>query len=81
MHDGQHFLIMDLVVVLHIGGIAFEVEATRLRWEGEDGGRDDGLFQGVKSLLLGWAPGPLLGLAGECIEGASNIKKSWINFQ
>jgi len=56
-----------------VGGITFEVEATRLRWEGEDRGRGDSLPQGVESLLLGWAPGPSLGFVGECIEGVSDI--------
>ncbi len=36
-----------------VGGIAFEAEVARLRWEGEDGGGGDGLLQGVKSLLFG----------------------------
>ncbi len=56
-----------------VGGITFKAEATGLRWEGEDGGRGDGLLQGIKSLLLSWAPGPLLGFAGECVEGTSDI--------
>src|SRR5258708_13173883 len=56
-----------------VGGITFKVEAARLRWEGEDGGRGDDLLQGIESLLFGWAPGPLLGFVGECIEGASDI--------
>src|SRR5258708_20245172 len=101
MHDGQHLLIMDMVVMFHIresfrhesdwlvctvclcrgedrssckvGGVAFKVEATRLGGEGEDGGRGDGLLQGIEHLLLSWAPDPPLGLVGEGIEGASNI--------
>ncbi len=46
---------------------------TRLGWEGEGWGRGASLFQGVKSLLFGQAPDPLLGFAGEGIEGAGNI--------
>ena len=48
---------------------------TRLGWEGEDGGGGDSPFQGIESLLFGWAPDPLLGFVGECIEGASNIRE------
>ncbi len=101
MHDGQHFLIVDLVVMLHVGeplrhegnwlvcaiclhlgkdcsgckvgGIAFKVEVARLRWEGEDWGRGDSPFQGVKSLLFSQAPDPSLGFVGEGIEGVGNI--------
>jgi len=48
---------------------------TRQGWEGEDWGRGDSPFQGVKSLLFGWAPDPSLGFAGEGIEGVGDIRE------
>src|SRR5258708_15526802 len=48
---------------------------TRLGWEGEDGGGGDSPFQGIESLLFGQAPDPLLGFAGEGIEGAGDIRE------
>ena len=35
-----------------VGGVAFEVEVTRLGREGEDGGGGDSLLQGIEHLLL-----------------------------
>src|SRR5258707_7337442 len=58
-----------------VGGITFEAEATGLRWEGEDRGRGDGLLQGIEHFLLSCAPGPLLGLAGECIKEVSDVRE------
>ncbi len=48
---------------------------TGLGWEGEDRGRGDGPFQGIKSLLLRYTPDPLQGFAGECIEGAGGVRE------
>src|SRR5258708_39928317 len=58
-----------------VGGIAFEVEATGLGREGEDGGRGDSLLQGIECLMLGRTPDPLLGLASARVEGAGTIRE------
>src|SRR5258708_14851925 len=48
-------------------------EVTGLGWEGEDWGRGDSSFQGIKSRLFSQAPEPSLGFVGEGIEGAGDI--------
>jgi len=66
-HDGQHFLVVDLVVVLGRGLLWLQ----SLRHHTQGG--SDSPFQGIESLLFGQAPDPSLGFVGEGIEGVGNI--------
>src|SRR5258708_24594955 len=101
MHDCQHFLVMDLVILLcvreafqheaywveqsiflllqqdspcgKVGCIAFQVEGTRLGWEGKHWGRGDSTLQCIEGLLLSCSPWPVLQLTGEHMEGVGNL--------
>src|SRR5258708_3574654 len=91
MHNRQHLFVMDLVayqveqpILLllqqdgshgEVGCITLQAEETRLRGEGEHGGRGDGIFQCVEGLLLSCAPQPVLQLPSECMKGVSDFRE------